>query len=88
MYATKPIGSKITLSPLNVQGVDYGGKLTLIARNECTIALKADGHMAWAGVGQGREYVPPHVLVFKILKENGDMLEVEPLIEWNTGRKK
>lgn len=65
------------------------GKLTVVARNRKSIVLKVPGGKVWDGNCSPRRYVPPMLMVFRIIKTHEDgLLDVEGLIEWTTGRKK
>ena len=96
----KPYGHRIIVSPssndVSVVGVDYETRnISVLARNKDAIVLKVPGRTVWSGNYVQRRYVPPAILVYTIKKsvksivKNGEeIIEVEPLIEWDHARKK
>ena len=74
---------------VQVVGVDHETRdIKVVARNNDYIVIKIAGRSCWSGNYTPREYHPPQIEVFQIIKENGEVLDVEPLIEWDCGRKK
>lgn len=87
-----PMGHRIMIradDEVMISGIDYETRrIQVLARNEHAIVLKVPGRMCWDGRWTPRRYVSPEILVFRVVKDLGREIIVEPLIEWSTGRDK
>ena len=72
---------------VNTPGVDYGGKITVLARNRKCLVVKIAAHTYWTGHALQPGYASPETKVFNIVSEFGADLTVEELISWETKRK-
>lgn len=81
-----PFSNRIRVSKdgtVSTPGVNYEtNRISVLARNKKAIVLKVPGHSTWDGNYSPRIYVPASVMAFKIISEEGDLLNVEPLIEY------
>ena len=93
--ASRPSGRDLIVyanGEADLRGIDYGGKLTLVAVNKHAIVLHCTGHTRWAGRGM-QAYEPAKDLVYSRLgeastDERGNVTySVAGLIEIPRGRK-
>jgi len=73
-------------------GVDFDCIPQIIGINKEILVLKLKGRTGWGGRGL-QSYYPPEICVYKITKwitntETKAVIDVEGLVEWETGRSK
>lgn len=72
-------------------GVDFGGEMTVVARNREFVVVKVAAHTYSRGILADRGYSSPETKVYKILSESNystyDAVKVEQAISWESKRK-
>lgn len=85
-----PFGTQLRIAGdrVWVVGINFEtSRISILARNEHSIVLRVEGRSCWVGNYMPREYHSPLIMVYRVVADRGNELDVEPLIEWEVKRK-
>ncbi len=79
---------------VDTPGVNFEtSKIQVVGLSDVAIALRIEGHSAWAGNGAPREHVPLEIIVCRITgkkkwRPGQTLYMVEPLVEFSPNKRK